>query len=46
MGGIGMNLRIEISKDYSNEANMRSQRDAVEALAAEKGFSFHWTVSE
>ncbi|GAG00757.1 unnamed protein product, partial [marine sediment metagenome] len=43
---VTMRLDIRITKEYSNEANMRSQRDVVEALAKEKGFTFHYSVSE
>ena len=41
-----MRLVITLEKEFNNEANMRSSRDAVEAKALEAGYLSHWIVSE
>ena len=41
-----MKLRITSHKEYNNEANLRSQRDAILAKLNELGFVASWTILE
>ena len=41
-----MKLKIMLEKEFNNEANMRSSRDAVEVKAVQAGYLFHWCLEE
>ena len=41
-----MKLKIMLEKDFNNEANARSSRDAVKEKAEQAGYLFHWCLEE
>ena len=41
-----MILVITLEKDFDNEGNMRSSRDAIKEKAESIGYRFHCVVSE
>ena len=41
-----MRLRITSHKEYDNEANLRSQRDAILVKLKDLGFVASWTILE
>ncbi len=41
-----MKLEMRLIKEFDNEGNMRSSRDAIESKATQAGYKFLWSVGE